>query len=122
MDGAHFDEIRALNGNGKHFEAFQKWYQFAESWYTEKRLEDFCNCLVELGKDVRPKLIEVAKEIRKLLQGNWYEVLTVFKGTDEYGHTCSLVYPILYSTSQNVISIPVLLDPSTSASIELGTL
>ena len=78
MDGAHFDEIRALNGNGKHFEAFQKWYQFAESWYTEERLKNFRECLEELGKDARPRLIEVAKEIRKLLRGNCYEVLTVF--------------------------------------------
>ena len=70
LDRAHFDEIRALNGNGKHSEAFQKWYQFAASWYTEKELENFCNCLEELGKDAKPKLIEVAKEIRKLLRGN----------------------------------------------------
>ena len=70
MDRPNFDEIRALNEHGKHSEAFQKWYQFAESGYTKERLRVFCECLEEAGKDARPKLIEVAKEIRKLLRGN----------------------------------------------------
>ena len=70
LDGTNFDEIRALNDHGKHFDAFQKWYRFAESWYTEERLEVFCECLEELGKDAKPRLFEVAKEIRKLSRGN----------------------------------------------------
>ena len=70
LDGPIFDEIRALNELGRHSEAFQKWYQFAESWYTKERLKNFRECLEELGKDTKPKLIEVAKEIRKLLRGN----------------------------------------------------
>ena len=64
------NEIRALNGYGRHSEAFLKWYQFAKSWYTEERLRAFCECLEKAGKDARSKLIEVAKKIRKLLRGN----------------------------------------------------
>ena len=57
LDGPTVAEIRALNEYGKPTEAFQKWYQFAKSGYTEKRLRVFCECLEEVGKDAKPKLI-----------------------------------------------------------------
>ena len=68
LDEPTFDEIRDLNEHGKPYEAFLIWYHFAESGYTEERLRDFCDCLEEVGKDAKPKLIKVAKKIRKLLQ------------------------------------------------------
>ena len=78
MDEPTFAEIRALNEHGKPYEAFQKWYQFAESGYTEERLRVFCECLEEVGKGAKPRLIEVAKKIRrKLLRGDLYGVLSV---------------------------------------------
>ena len=71
LDKPTFAEIRALNEHGKPYEAFQKWYEFAESGYTEERLRVFCECLEVVGKDAKPKLIEVAKKIRrKLLRGD----------------------------------------------------
>ena len=78
LDEPTVDEIRSLNEHGKPTEAFQKWYQFAISGYTEERLRVFCECLEEVGKEVKPKLIEVAKKIRsKQLRGDYYGVLTV---------------------------------------------
>ena len=71
LDKATFVEIGALNKYGQPYEAFQKWYQFAESGYTEERLRVFCECLEEVGKEAKPKLIEVAKKIRRdLLRGD----------------------------------------------------
>ena len=71
LDKPTFAETRALNEHGKPYDAFQKWYQFAESGYTEERLRVFCECLEEVGKDAKPMLITVAKEIRrKLLRGD----------------------------------------------------
>ena len=37
---------------------------------TEERLRDFCDFLEEVGKDAKPKLIEVAKKIRKMSRGD----------------------------------------------------
>ena len=70
LDGPTFAEIRALNEHDKPYEAFLIWYHFAKSGYTEERLRGFCDCLEEVGKDAKPKLIKVAKEIRKLLRGD----------------------------------------------------
>ena len=78
LDEPTFDEIRSLNEHGKPTVAFQKWYQFAVSGYTEESLRVFCECLEEVGKEAKPKLIEVAKKIRrKLLRGDYYGVLAV---------------------------------------------
>ena len=66
-----YREIRALNDLGKHHDAFEKWYVFSESSYTEDRLEVFCECLKEVGKDTRPKLKVVAEEILKKLKGKF---------------------------------------------------
>ena len=71
LDKPNFDAIGALNKQGEHSQAFQKWYDFAESWYTEETLRVFCECLEEAGKGVKQTLIKVAKEIRrKLLKGD----------------------------------------------------
>ena len=64
-------EICSLNECGKHYDAFEKWYVFAKSSYTEERLNDFCECLREIGRvDARSKFAEVA-EILERLKGNF---------------------------------------------------
>ena len=66
-------EIRSLNEGGKHYDAFEKWYVFAKSSYTEERLKDFCECLEEIGgKDARSKLAEVAVELLKEFKGSFH--------------------------------------------------
>ena len=64
-----YREILSLNERGKHFDAFERWYQFAESSYTEDRLKVFCECLGEIGSPTRPKLIEVGRRVFEMLVG-----------------------------------------------------
>ena len=71
LAGPPYREIRALNDLGKHHDAFEKWYVFSESSYTEDRLEVFCECLKVVGKNTRPKLKVVAEEILKELKGKF---------------------------------------------------
>ena len=64
-----YREILSLNERGKHFDAFERWYQFAESSYTEDRLKVFCECLGEIGSPTRPKLVDVGRRMLKVLGG-----------------------------------------------------
>ena len=64
-----YREILSLNERGKHFDAFERWYQFAESSYTADRLKVFCECLAEIGSPTRPKLIDVGRRVLEVLGG-----------------------------------------------------
>ena len=64
-----YREILSLNERGKHFDAFERWYQFVESSYTEDRLKVFCECLEEIGNPTRPKLVDVGRRLLKMLGG-----------------------------------------------------
>ena len=71
LDGPTFKEITALNDRGKPGDAFQKWHDYAASWYTEESLREFCKCLEDAGNIAKPKLRQVAKKIKKTLKGKW---------------------------------------------------
>ena len=69
LDEPTFKEITALNDWGKPDNAFQKWQDYAASWYTEESLKEFCKCLEDAGNNAKPKLLQVAKKIMKTLKG-----------------------------------------------------
>jgi hypothetical protein len=65
-----YHEIRALNNLGRHFDAFEKWFEFATSFYTEDSIRALCKCLKEAGREGRSKLTKVAmKTLKKVLRG-----------------------------------------------------
>ena len=63
-----FTEICASNNNGRHQEAFVRWYLFASKNYTGESLNNLCKCLRRVGKNARPLLIEVAKKIEQAIR------------------------------------------------------
>ena len=74
-----YHEICHLNECGKHYDAFDKWYMFAISSYTEDSLKVFCECLREIAeKDAKSKLVEVAEEILKKLEGDFCCCILIF--------------------------------------------
>ena len=74
-----YHEIRHLNACGKHYDAFEEWYKFAKSSYTEDILKVFCECLKKIAKkDAKFKLVEVAEEILKKLEGDFCCCVLIF--------------------------------------------
>ena len=74
-----YHEIRHLNECGKHSDAFDKWYMYAISSYTEDILKVFCECLKKIAKkDAKFKLVEVAEEILKKFEGDFCCCVLIF--------------------------------------------
>ena len=60
-----YSEIKSLSNQGKQYDAFEKWFNFATSYYTQESVGMFCNCLKEAGREGRPKLTKVARKTLK---------------------------------------------------------
>jgi hypothetical protein len=68
LENPAYSEIRALNKNGLHEEAFEKWHTFATGVYNRERLEALCQCLRKAGAGAKAKLIQVATMIERELK------------------------------------------------------
>ena len=60
-----YGEIRSLNNQGRQYDAFEKWFNFATSSYTQESVGEFCKCLKEAGREDRPRLTKVARKTLK---------------------------------------------------------
>ena len=60
-----YSEIKAMNNQGKHYDAYEKWFNFATSSYTQESVGEFCKCLKEAGREGRPRLTKVARKTLK---------------------------------------------------------
>ena len=69
LDESTFEVIAALNNHGQSGDAFGKWHKYAEWMYTEDSLREFCKCLEDVGNNAKPKLLQVAKKIKKTVKG-----------------------------------------------------
>ena len=63
LDYPTYSRICALNEKGRQNDAFEQWFRFATSNYTEESINVLSDCLKKVGKGTRPRLIKVSNRM-----------------------------------------------------------